>query len=427
MHSQLSAVLAVVVLAGCNSAAGTTPSPAAPSGPTPATASLMASPIASSSFGPSPLASPAASAAPSPAPSPGSSAALHGWVERASFPSESLPVLLPGGPGLIAAGSRESTGAGEAGDAIVRLSADGSTWRDAVVDGSSGGSIHVIRQVNGTYVAVGTRQLGEADFRGAVWTSPDAERWALVATFPLLVPQDIVERDGHLLAWGTGGWTEPYGLFVWTLDNVGRWGAARQIDMPEEAFLADGVIGTTHGYLAFGNRGGVIPAMAARIFVATSGDGVTWRFAPAQRTLEGAGFEAVAERPNGYLAVGWALAEDGSGVPAVWRSADGLTWNRVLDIAGLASGLLVRATLWDDRILVRGMINAGMTTRAASWESHDGVHWTLLPLGADIPDLTGTMSSDPVAFGGQRIAVATLDDGSSSARAVVLIQGSVPR
>jgi hypothetical protein len=135
----------------------------------------------------------------------------------------------------------------------------------------------------------------------------------------------------------------------------------------------------------------------------------------------------MAERPNGYLAVGWALAEDGSGVPAVWRSADGLTWNRVLDIAGLTSGRLVRATLWDDRILVRGVINAGMTSRAASWESHDGVHWTLLPLGADIPDLTGTMSSDPVAFGGQRIAVATLDDGSSSARAVVLVQGSVPR
>jgi hypothetical protein len=352
--------------------------------------------------------------------------ALHGWVERASFPGETLDVLLAGGPGLIAAGSRESTGAGDAGDALVRLSADGSTWRKAVVEGASGGSIHVIRRVNGTYAALGTRQLGEADFRGAVWTSSDAERWALVATFPLLVPRSILERDGHLLAWGTGGWTEPSGLFVWTLDDVGRWGTARQVDSPDEAFLVSGVIATPRGYLAFGNRGGVIPAVAARAFVATSVDGVTWRFAPAQRTLEQAGFGVVVERNAGYLAVGWALSPNGSGVPAAWGSEDGLAWSRVLDLTGLEGGRIARATLSDGRLLVRGTIAVGNTTRAVSWESLDGVHWTLLPLGADIPDLMG-MPSDPVTVGGQRFAVATLDDGSASARAVVLVQGSVPR
>ena len=420
MHRELSAVLAVVVLAGCNATTGTTPPPA-PSGVTPATASPITSSAATASTDPSATSAHAAF----PAPNPSSSAALHGWVERVSFPGESLDVLLPGGPGLIAAGSRESTGASDPGDALVRLSADGSTWRKAVVEGSSGGSIHAIRRVNGTYVALGTRNLGEADFRGAAWASPDAERWALVATFPLLVPQDIAERDGHLLAWGTGGWTEPHGLFVWTLDDVGRWGTARQIDGPEEAFLASGVIGTAGGYLAFGNRGGVIPAIAARIFVATSVDGVTWRFAPAQGTLERAGFGALVERPDGYLAVGWALAADGSAVPAVWRSVDGLTWDRTLDPSGLTGGRLARAVLSDDRFLVRGTIDAGKTTRAVSWESLDGVHWTLLPLGADIPDLLGTMSSDPVAFGATRVAVATVDDGSSSTRAVVLVQGSV--
>jgi hypothetical protein len=359
-------------------------------------------------------------------PIPWAPAALHGWVELASFPGESLDVLFAGGPGLIAAGSRASTGAGDPGDALVRLSADGSTWRKAVAEGSAGGSIHAIRQANGAYAALGTRYMGGTDFRGAVWTSPDAERWTLVATLPLLVPQDIVERDGHLLAWGTGGWTEPHGLFVWTLDDVGRWGAARQIDAPEEAFLATGVIATSRGYLAFGNRGGVIPAMAARIFVATSVDGVTWRFAPAQGTLEQAGFEAVVERPDGYLAVGWALAEDGSGVPAVWRSLDGLSWDRVLDPAGLTGGRLARVALWGNRLLVRGTIDEGRTSRAVSWESLDGIYWTLLPFGADIPDLAGTMPSDPLTYGGQRLAVATLDD-SSSTWAVVLVQGMVPQ
>ena len=327
---------------------------------------------------------------------------------------------------MIAAGSHESTGTGEAGDALVRLSADGSTWRKAVVEGSSGGSIHAIRRVNGTYVALGTRQLGEVDFRGAVWTSPDAERWALVATFPLLVPQDIVERDGHLLAWGTGGWTEPHGLFVWTLDDVGRWGTARQIDGPEEAFLASGVIATARGYLAFGNRGGVIPAMAARIFVATSGDGVTWRFAPAQETLEQAGFGAVVERPDGYLAVGWALAEDGSGVPAAWRSADGLSWSRALDVSGLTGGRLAGATLSDDRLLVRGTIDAAEDDAGRFLGVPRRGPLDPLPLGRTSRP-PGTMPSDPVAVGGQRLAVATVDDGSSSTRAVVLVEGAIDR
>jgi len=61
-----------------------------------------------------------------------------------------------------------------------------------------------------------------------------------------------------------------------------------------------------------------------------------------------------------------------------------------------------------------------------SWESLDGIDWTLLPLGADIPDLAGTMPTDPVTYGGERFAVATVHD-SSSTRAVVLAQATVPR
>jgi hypothetical protein len=360
-------------------------------------------------------------------PTPSAPAALHGWVERASFPGESLDVLVRGGPGLIAAGSRASTGAGDPGDALVRLSADGSTWRKAVVEGSSGSSIHAIRQVNATYVALGTRYMGGTDLRGAIWTSPDAERWTLVTTLPQRFPIEILKHDGRLLAVGTTlWWSDPTGFFVWTLDEVGRWGAARKIDGPKDASFAEGVVATSGGFLAFGNVAGVIPDLAHRIFVWVSTDGLTWRSAPAQLALERASFEAVVERPDGYLAVGWALAGDGSGVPAVWRSVDGLSWDRLLDPAGLTGGRLARAALSDGRLLVRGTIGEGKTSRAVSWGSLDGVEWTRLPLGADIPDLTGTMPSDPVTLGGERVAVATLQD-SSPTRAVVLVQGTVPR
>jgi hypothetical protein len=433
LRTWLSALLVIGLIAGCASGAGTMPPSAAPSSTPGALPSASdppsdpPTPTRSASLAPGTFPTPAVTAAPTPS----VPAALHGWVERASFPGESLDVLVLGGPGLIAAGSRASTGDAGPGAALIRLSADGSTWRTAVVEGSSGGSIHSIRQVDGTYVALGTRQLGEADFRGAAWTSPDAERWVLVATFPMLVPRDFVERDGQLLAWGTGGWTEPYGLFVWTLDDVGRWSAARQIDAPEEAFLAEGIIKTSRGYLAFGNRGGVIPAAAARAFVATSVDGATWRFAQDQPSLERAAFKALVERRDGYLAVGWALTKDGSPAPAVWRSADGMTWERTLDPAASTTGWLARAAISDDRLLVRGASDGSQTWRAVSWESLDGIHWTLLALGADIPDVTGTMPSDPVTLARERFAVATLHDAtlrdSSSTRAIVLVQGTVPR
>lgn len=440
MRTLLRVLLLFGLVAGCASGVRTLPPTAAPSVTSGALPSASAWPTrersdASASVVTTPTPTRSASLAPStvptrtasPVPTPSAPAALHGWVERASFRGESLDVLVPGGPGLIAAGSRESTGDADPGDAIVRLSADGSTWRTAVVEGSSGGSIHAIRQMNGTFVALGTRYMGDLDLRGAVWTSPDAERWTLVATLPQRFPIDVVEHAGRLLAAGTTfWWSEPAGFFVWTLDGVSRWGAARKIDDPDVVSLAEGVLATSRGFLAFGNVAGVIPDLAHRIFVWVSGDGLTWRFAPAQPSLERAAFEAVVERPDGYLAVGWALAADGSSVAAVWRSVDGLTWDRTLDPSGLTGGRLARAVLSDGRLLVRGAIDEGRTTRAVSWESLDGIHWTRLALGADIPDIAGTMPSDPVTLGGERVAVATFHDATSTG-AVVLVQGIVPR
>jgi hypothetical protein len=422
----LSVLLVLGLIGGCASGEGTMPPSAAPSAtpgtlpsrdPSPHDSQTDATLGAPASPAPSTFPTPAVSAAPTlPA-----DVTPHGWVERARFPGESLDVLVPGGPGLIAAGSRRSADAGDPGDALILLSADGSAWRTAAIEGSSGGSIDVIRRVNGSYVALGTRLLGEADFRGAVWTSTDAERWALEATFPMLVPRDIVERDGHLHAWGTGGWTEPSGLFVWTLDAAGRWSAARQIDSPEEAFLARGVIAAPGGYLVFGGRGGVLPAVAAHAFVGTSADGMTWRFAPAQATLAQAGMVAVVPRSDGYLALGWALADDGTSAPAVWHSVDGLAWDRVPSSSGLTGGRLTGAALAGDRVLARGTIDEGQQSRAVSWESLDGISWTRLPLGADIHDLVGTTPSAPVTYGGQRLAVATFQDGSTT-RAVILVK-----
>jgi len=405
------------------------PAPAAIASPVraaaPETPSPPYQPSSSASLpSPAPTPSPTPGQTPRPTATPGLS--LHGWIEQASFPGESLDVLVPGGPGLIAVGSRASTGDADLGDARIRLSADGSTWRTAVVEGSSGGTIHAIRRVDATYVALGTRHMGGLDLRGAVWTSPDAERWTLAATLPQRFPLDIVEHDGRLLAVGTTlWWSDSGGFFAWSPDDLGRWGPAREVHAPDwfrDGFVAEGVITTSRGYLAFGNVGGVIPALANHIWVASSTDGLTWRFARDQPSLQRAAFKAVVERRDGYLAVGWALTKDGSPAPAVWHSADGMTWKRTVDPAASTTGWLARAAISDDRLLVRGASDGGEDWRAVSWESLDGIHWTLLPLGADIPDVTGTMPSDPVTLRGRRFAVATLQ-GPPLTRAVVLAQG----
>ncbi len=261
MRTQLSVLFVFGLLAGCTSGAVTTPPSGAPS------EAAVAPP------------SPTATLTTSPTPSP--STTSQGWVERASFPGESLHVLVAGGPGLIAAGCRASTGDWYCAEAIVRVSADGVAWRDAVVQGSSGGSIWTVRRVDETYVALGARYVGNRELRGAVWTSADAERWSLVADFPARAPIEIVEQGARLLAVGTGEpyGSEPYGLFVWTLDDVAHWGPGTQVDVPDD-FLAEGVVATAQGFLAFGERGGVIPDVARRAIVGTSTDGLAWRGSP---------------------------------------------------------------------------------------------------------------------------------------------------
>jgi hypothetical protein len=345
-----------------------------------------------------------------------------GWAEVASFPSESLGVLIVGGPGLIAGGCRLTGDDAECGDSLIRLSVDGSTWRPAVVEESSGGSIWSIRFMDGTYVALGSRYLGGTDLRGAVWTSPDAERWALVASFPGRAPTDLVKRDGRLLAVGTGlpYASEPYGFFSWTPDDVNHWGAGREIDAPA-GMLATGTAAAPDGFIAFGSNGADIPDVARRAIVGTSDDGVTWRFAPAQQSLERATFLEVGERAGGWVAVGRALAQGDSFVPATWRSTDGLTWTRTLDPDGRELGLVRRGSISDDRDLLRGVFTRRGPERPTTWESRDGMHWTVLAPGVDLPDVVGTMPSDPVAPDGRRFSVATTFADGVPTRAVVLV------
>lgn len=66
----------------------------------------------------------------------------------------------------------------------------------------------------------------------------------------------------------------------------------------------------------------------------------------------------------------------------------------------------------------------GEMDRTTSWESHDGVHWTTLAPGSDLPDLAGTEVTDPVAVAGRRLLVASFNP-TDAVRSVIYAQPGI--
>jgi hypothetical protein len=93
----------------------------------------------------------------------------------------------------------------------------------------------------------------------------------------------------------------------------------------------------------------------------------------------------VAAGPAGYLVVGQVRGSTMTSTPAVWTSADGLTWERATpDVFG-------SLILWGAAVTTSGMVSVGCSSpgdswRAAVFRSKDGRTWTALP---DLPDLLG--------------------------------------
>ncbi len=394
-----------LLLAACAS-----PSPT----PSPPPTAAHGTPTGAPTLTPAPTTSPSPSLSSTPTPA--------AWTELATFRGEMVRVLVAGGPGLIAAGCRVSTKVSyECAKALIRTSSDGSTWTEATVGDAAGGNIASIQKVGDTYVALGTRYLGGMDLRGGVWTSRDGTRWALVAMFPGQVANAVVERDGRLLGVGTGypyaG--EPWGFTVWELDGVGHWEDGRVVQTPQGYFIRS-VIPTSGGYLAFGMNN----PMGINAVVATSTDGLRWRVMPEQASLSGSTLLSVVERDRGFLAVGHVFGS-GAFTPAVWHSADALNWERIEDPGGPIPGQPVRAAVGDGRLLLRGYVVDGEANRTTSWESLDGVHWTTLAAGSDLPDLAGAEVSDPVAVAGRRLVVASLG-ATDAVRSVIYAQPGAP-
>jgi hypothetical protein len=191
---------------------------------------------------------------------------------------------------------------------------------------------------------------GEHRHQGALWSSVDAEHWALVPGFPAEPVGTDAHAQLHSLTPGTGGFVAIGGVYA--ID----WGTPR-------------------------------------IWFSVEGDEWDDVLDPADpfKGVPG-GIDDVASWDKGYVAVGGICRDYATCSPQVWLSADGRTWSTV-DSTGLAelSLGLGHVAAGNETVVALGYRNGDSTSVA----SHDGVTWELAP---DQPALAG-VSLISVAFG----------------------------
>jgi hypothetical protein len=163
---------------------------------------------------------------------------------------------------------------------------------------------------------------------------------------------------------------------------------------PTTAALVSGVARGDAGYVAVAERTCVRRGRQLDRFRCwgqswTSPDGVAWSttdprtsgldvgwYSGSLYDLE-PGVAGVAAGPGGYVAYGRAVPRrSGPSSPALWRSADGLTWERVVTDALPRSTRLSAILGAPDGYLLAGVIHGRTAPRAATWSSQDGLAWT---------------------------------------------------
>jgi hypothetical protein len=287
------------------------------------------------------------------------------------------------------------------------LSADPVVW-SRLDDPALGvpGAVGDVQSFSIGLVAVGSAQDETGRSSPAVWLQDEDGAWSRVgvATFDGLSGElrAVAEHSGRLVVVGTDNASSVPA--VWFSDTGTEWTrvVSRAFDI-EGSEVRDIVVNFFGAYVAIGSN------------VWRSSDGLDW-----ERTdLDGTGF-ALIEFPDGLLAGG----VDSSGAhTAVWLSRDlGVTWNALpIESAEDAyDGSIIKAmTEVSNGFLAAGDVWSGSEIHPAVWGSADGYDWELIWVASDSSgEVKGiAASSDHVVMVGERDGRETFwlseDDGLS--------------
>ena len=188
-------------------------------------------------------------------------------------------------------------------------------------------------------------------------------------------------------------------------------------DLPPGTVLTD-VGHSVSGWVAVGVDPGAVPRPLdpglARVVVLTSIDGVTWSRVPLMGDAAAGMMGSIASTQDGFTVVGSAPcigSELGGGLApdpqcvAVWRSPDGIAWQRTLaDDSQAADALLVDAAATRDVLVLIGCLTISCSEGSAIWRSADGARW-------DRAQTEGLPSALLMSLGtdGSQIAVTGID------------------
>jgi hypothetical protein len=276
--------------------------------------------------------------------------------------------------------------------AAVWLSSDGRAWElihskafpdGTVTDAATDGQRIVVAGVTGARpLEVG----GEG--RAAIWTSTDGRTW------------EVVHPDGpvpEFLEWTTGGWigvrntralegsayvaagpeflASPDGLQWEVVSAGGAHGPGHVAD------LAVDLAGTTAlavGYHEAANGEGLLEFGSAVAW--RTRDGRSWERAPDQQSLVptevgGLYLQSITATGDGWLGVG--RADDVAEAAGVWRSGDGLSWDRLSAAPPQFGGYgTIDHVAWTNPgYVATGTIAGPHGSVISAWVSADGSTW----------------------------------------------------
>lgn len=264
------------------------------------------------------------------------------WRAAAGFPTTdgTIAYTVAAGPsGLVAGGV-------DASDAAIWTSPDGRTWsrvgdRGAFHDAAGPLEIRAVGWTGERWLAAGFRGGIVHPLTAAFWISKDAETWQRLPDQPDFgdgrIEDLAVGRQGVVAVGYEGEYRQAREGAIWTSAEGLAW---QRVTDPS---LADGhVRGVTaydDGFVAVGSR---LDDRAARAWL--SEDGRTWVAAPDDPALDNLGskilMQDVTAIGDQLIAGGHLLAGTQYPTAVMWRSADGLTWQRAPDVPAFGQGLV---------------------------------------------------------------------------------------
>lgn len=344
---------------------------------------------------PSPSQAPASeSPAPTATPSDESPVPLQPWTDVLEFGEPAGRVV--GGPiahgnaGFIAFGA---TWEGfEGGPRPTKywmwLSADGVTWTEAPFPDVFETIPVVTTAADGSWIAFEpiAERAPESDRGHPVWESRDGLNWAALDTgIPrgMFVESIAVGRLGYVL-WAYDLAGDPAGCgcpSIWFSENGKRWEQVQRFESRDQWYDVEDVGAGDEGFVVLGSVTNKDDHQYQR-FASASADGRTWF-----QNSEPFGADDQRYRPRASVTAfgpDWIAAlGERDGPTWVWRSANGLDWSRVGEIASSERGYSTLLAFVGGELLYAPAEGYFLEGEPGAWTSETGETWTRISAPQD--------------------------------------------